>query len=102
MKKNAVSNNSNTKKTLIALTSDVKYDTSTNYSMYGQNDFYNNFVTFEYVYNGNTYTSSVTDKSVSNDISQSKVLEVDYNMKYATSINMVVTVRNQKYIISLL
>ena len=70
--------------------------------MYGQNDFYNNFVTFEYVYNGNTYTSSVTDKSVSNDISQSKVLEVDYNMKYATSINMVVTVRNQKYIISLL
>lgn len=102
LKKNAVSNNSNTKKTLIALTSDVKYDTSTNYSMYGQNDFYNNFVTFEYVYNGNTYTSSVTDKSVSNDISQSKVLEVDYNMKYATSINMVVTVRNQKYIISLL
>ena len=102
LKKNAVSNNSNTKKTLMVLSSDVILDTSANYSMYGQNDFYNNFVTFEYVYNDKTYTSSVTDKSASNDISNSKVLEVDYNMKYASSINMIITVRNQRYVISLL
>ena len=102
LKKNAVSNNSNTKKTLMVLSSDVTLDTSANYSMYGQNDFYNNFVTFEYVYNDKTYTSSVTDKSASNDISNSKVLEVDYNMKYASSINMIITVRNQRYVISLL
>ena len=37
-----------------------------------------------------------------NDISNSKVLEVDYNMKYASSINMIITVRNQRYVISLL
>lgn len=102
LKKNAISNNSNTKKTLIALSSNVNYDTSTNYSMYGQNDFYNNFVTFEYVYNDKTYTSSVTDKSASNDISENKVLEVDYNMKYASSIKMIITIRNQRYVISLL
>ena len=70
--------------------------------MYGSNDFYNNFVTFEYIYNDNTYTSSVTDKSASNDISGNKVLEVDYNMKYATSIKMIITIRNMKYTISLL
>lgn len=102
LKKNAISNNSNTKKTLIALNSNVTFDTSSNYSMYGQNDFYNNFVTFEYVYNDETYTSSVTDKSASNDIAKNKVLEVDYNMKYASSIKMIITIRNQRYTISLL
>ena len=87
---------------MIVLSNGVILDKSANYSMYGQNDFYNNFVTFEYVYNDKTYTSSVTDKSASNDISNSKVLEVDYNMKYASSINMIITVRNQRYVISLL
>lgn len=101
-KKNSISNNSNSKKTLIVLNSNVNFDTSTNYSMYGQNDFYNNFVTFEYVYNDKTYTSSVTDRSASNDMSSKKVLEVDYNMKYASSIKMVITIRNQRYVISLL
>ncbi len=102
LKKNAITNNSNTKKTLIVLDSLLSLDNTSNYSMYGTNDFYNNFVTFEYIYNDKTYISSVTDKSASNDISGSKVLEVDYNMKYATSIKMIVTVRNMKYTISLL
>ena len=102
LKKNAITNNSNTKKTLIVLDSLVSLDNTSNYSMYGSNDFYNNFVTFEYIYNDNTYTSSVTDKSASNDISGNKVLEVDYNMKYATSIKMIITIRNMKYTISLL
>ncbi len=102
IKKNSISNNSDSRKTLIVLESNIELDNSTNYSMYGQNDFYNNFVTFEYVYNDKTYTSSVTDRSASNDISGSKVLEVDYNMKYASSIKMIITIRNQRYVISLL
>ncbi len=102
LKKNAITNNSNTKKTLIVLDNLLTLDDTSNYSMYGTNDFYNNFVTFEYIYNDTTYTSSVTDKSASNDISGNKVLEVDYNMKYATSINMIITIRNMKYTISLL
>ncbi len=101
-KKAVINNSSNTKKTLMVLNSYVSYDETTNYSQYGKSDFYNNFVTFEYIYNDKTYTSSVTDKSAANDLSGSKVLEVDYNVKYATSINMVITIRNQKYVISLL
>jgi len=102
LKKNVINNTSNTTKTLMVLDSSLVFDENTNYVKYSQSKFYDNFVTFEYIYRDKTYTSSATNKTASNDISSNTILEVDYNMKYATSIKMIISIRNQKYTINLL
>ena len=69
-------------------------------------NFYTDFVTIEYTYNYGTKeytnTSTVVDRSASNDISGNVVLEVDYNLTKAETITLIITIRNERYRIRLL
>ena len=106
-KKNAVSTGSNTKKTLLVLDDDLVIDPDSSYMTFKkQSNFYEDFVTIEYTYSYGTKeytnTSTVKDRSASNDISGNVVLEVDYNLTKAETITLIITIRNERYRIRLL
>ena len=106
-KKNAISTGANTKKTLLVLDDDLVMDPDSSYMTFKKiSNFYTDFVTIEYTYNYGTKeytnTSTVVDRSASNDISGNVVLEVDYNLTKAETITLIITIRNERYRIRLL
>lgn len=89
-------------KYFIILDGTYNLDENSSYSKYklGSNDFFEDFTDIEYEYNGNKYyldVKDVTPKKVNDKV----VLEVNSSIKNAENKKLLITVRDQRYILNL-
>ena len=88
-------------KYLLILDANLEQDDNTPYFKYklGSNDFFQDFMAIEYYIGDSRYVSNVVNKTPKT--ADKKVLEVNSNVKLADKINLVLTVRDKRYIITL-
>ena len=89
-------------KILLMMDGNMILDENSSYAQnkLGTNDFYQDFVKIEYVLSGKTFVADVTNrtpKKVTNKI----VLEVNKYVGSAEKINMLITIRDKRYVIKL-
>ena len=88
--------------TLLALNGEFIIDKESSYSKYklANSNFYADFMEIEYTTGGSTHTSKVTNKTP-DVLDGTVILQVPKKVEEATSINLVITVRNTRYIYKL-
>ena len=87
-------------KMLFIVTDELKFDQTTQYYMNSHKDFYNDFVTLKYSYNSDTRdTPFVVTTKLKNitpsTVKNKKIYEVQGSIAKATSIEMIIKVRNK-------
>ena len=89
-------------KYFIILDAEFNLDENSSYSKYklGSNDFFEDFTDVEYKLNDNTYTLDVKDVTPKK-VNDKLVLEVNSSIKDAEEINLIITVRDKRYILKL-
>jgi hypothetical protein len=102
-KKNSITPSNN--KTLLVLDDNLIFDDNSNYKTYKKgSNFFEDFATIQYEYSNDStvYYSNIVDKTPTDAVNEvNHILEVDYNVQYANKINMVITIRNRKYVIKI-
>lgn len=87
--------------TLLILDYDLKLDSNIIYkdNINKELDFFKNFASIKYIVNNQEYTSKLVVKNP-NNYNEKAVFEVSSALKSATKIELVLTIRNQKYVIN--
>ena len=85
-------------KTLLVLTYNLTLDNTIPYKSNIKNNilFFNHFLKIKYTYNKKEYTSNIVNKTP-NTIKDKAILEVDGEIKNASNIKLVLTIRNKEY-----
>ena len=85
--------------TLIALNGVFDIDKESSYSKYklSTNDFFNDFMEIEYTIGGVTHTSKVTNKTPE-EVEGTVIIQVPQRVEEAESINLILTVRDKRFI----
>ncbi len=85
-------------KTLLVLTYTLELDENTPYKNNIKSDvtFFNHFLKVKYTYNDKEYISNVTNKTP-NTMTDKVILETDGELKSATKIMLIITIRNKEY-----
>ncbi|HOP65883.1 MAG TPA: hypothetical protein PLX66_02560 [Bacilli bacterium] len=89
-------------KTLLVLNYELTLDEEAPYTSNIKNEtsFFNNFLKIKYTYNDKEYTCVPTNRTP-NGMNNKVILEVDGKIKNASSITLVITIRNREYNITL-
>ncbi len=85
--------------TLIALNGEFNIDKESSYSKYklSTNDFFNDFMEIEYTIGGVTHTSKVTNKTPE-EVKDTTIIQVPKRVENAEAINLILTVRDKRFI----
>ena len=90
-------------KTILALNGKIEIDDKASYfkNKMGSNKFAQDFIKIEYTVNDKTSISNIKDLTPSNTKDEIVLFEVDNEVRKADKINMVITIRNIRYILKI-